>query len=90
MIAAIGGAGSGLVWGWFAGGIARPRRASSIGALVGAVLALAGEAFVLAGVAVAVALLGALVVGVGLRAAWMRWLRERVDRTSREGYERVG
>lgn len=90
MIATIGGAGSGLVWGWFAAGIARPRHATSIGAATAAVIALAGEAFVLAGVAAAVALLAALAVGVGLRAAWIRWLRGRVDRISREGDERVG
>jgi hypothetical protein len=48
-----------------------------------AVLALAGEAYALAGVAAAVALLGALVVGVTLRAIWVRWLHRRVERSSR-------
>jgi len=60
VIATLGGAGSGLVWGWFAGGIARPRRASSIGAVAAAFLALAAEAYALAGGVAAVALVGAL------------------------------
>ena len=87
MIATIGGAGSGLVWGWFAGGIARPRRARSIGAVAAAFLALAGEAYALAGGAAAIALLGALAVGLGLRAAWIRWLRGRVERAPKGGHE---
>ena len=79
MIATIGGAGSGLVWGWYAGGVARPRRAGPIGAFAAAVIALVGEAFALAGAPAAVALLVALGAGVGLRAAWIAWLRSRAS-----------
>lgn len=50
-----------------------------------AVVALVGEAFALAGVAAAVALVGALLVGVTLRAAWVWWLHRRVERISGGG-----
>lgn len=79
MIATIGGAGSGLVWGWYAGGVGRPRRAGSIGAFAAAGIALVGEAFALAGSLAAVALLVALGVGVGLRAVWIARLRGRAS-----------
>jgi hypothetical protein len=85
VIAILGGAGSGLVWGWYGGGVGVPRRAGSVPALVAAGAALIGQARLIGGEGAAAAFVAALVVGLVLRLAWLSWLRWRVRSTQKGG-----
>jgi hypothetical protein len=84
VIAILGGAGSGLVWGWYGGGVGVPRRLGSVPALFAAGAALIAQARLIGGEAAAVSFVVALAAGLILRFAWLSWLRRRAKST-REG-----
>jgi hypothetical protein len=77
-MAVLGGAGTGVVCGWLAGGVSRPD-AKSVGVLLAAGAALVAEAFALAGGTAVGAVLAALAAGAGARAGWTWWLRRRAQ-----------
>ena len=85
MIAILGGAGSGLVWGWYGAGVRRPRRIWSWPSLGAAIVALVAETAAIAGAAAATASVAAVVMGVVLRVAWLSWLRRRARRLAEGG-----
>ncbi len=75
MIADVGGAGLGLVWGWLLGADRTGVQRALL--LVAAALANAALAAVLGGVWAAVALVAAMLVGAWLRTTWLDELRTR-------------
>ena len=85
MIAILGGAGSGLVWGWYGAGVRRPRRIWSWPSLGAAIVALIAETAAIAGAAAATASVVFVVVGIVLRFAWLSWLRRRARRPAEGG-----
>ena len=86
MIALLGGAGAGLVWGWLLGGRA-PGRPSLQGMLVGlfASLVFAAEAVALAGWGTGGVLLASIAGGVVAYAGWRGLLRARYGTDGPEG-----
>jgi hypothetical protein len=83
-MAVLGGAGTGVVCGWLAGGVSRPD-ARSVGVFLAAGAALVAEAFALAGRAAVGAALVAVVAGASARTAWTWWLRRRAQREGTGG-----
>jgi hypothetical protein len=85
VIAILGGAGSGLVWGWYGAGVRRPRRIWSWPSLGAAIVALVAETAAIAGAAAATASVVFVVIGVVLRFAWLGWVRRRARRPAEGG-----
>jgi NhaP-type Na+/H+ or K+/H+ antiporter len=79
VIALLGGAGSGLVWGWYGAGVRRPGKIWSLPSLAAAVVALVAETAAIAGAVAAAASVVAVAAGVALRLAWLSWLRRRAS-----------
>jgi hypothetical protein len=85
VIAILGGAGSGLVWGWYGAGVRRPRRIWSWPSLGAAIVALIAETAAIAGAAAATASVVFVVIGIVLRFAWLSLLRRRAGRPAEGG-----
>lgn len=87
MIASLGGAGVGLVWGWLlalrAPWTRRVTRGTAAAAVASLVFAI--EAFALAHWRAAVILLASLAIGLVAHLAWREALRARLGRSGSEG-----